>query len=218
MQIGYEKYLQNPTKLVTPKRNDLYKSYLDSLIRVWKDEKSLIKLTRQDFFDGQVNADLDHQWAEAETKMLLDFCKKNGFIFDQKFTEHLDFETVIEGHFLVDFRQMYRSYNYHFFNTYDIETLESVPFPELYSRPQEVEALIMRDIQKAIQSGITIKFDLPKHKLKETYGDNRRIFEMETMYTTPVYNENGEIVGVFSSYRAREHYMFISAPQPETAL
>jgi hypothetical protein len=88
--------------------------------------------------------------------------------------------------------------------SYDLMTLATVPFPELYSRPQSAQDAIVSQFSEMLTGKFTTtQFKCEPHILKETFLGNNRRFLITPKWITPLI-KNGKVAAVSLVINAKE--------------
>lgn len=118
---------------------------------------------------------------------------------DNSILEVLDKRDNIEIYDISTFAQTYANDNFFRQSQYNVATLISRPFFELYERDLSVTNMILKQVQIALAERQTIAWNIPKHKIKESQTKDSFEFMVKNRFMSPLQNEKGDIVQIIST-------------------
>lgn len=107
--------------------------------------------------------------------------------------EYFQYGDIIEI-YKRDMTQVYGNLQFMRFCSYDLFTLCTKPFYELYSRNTEINQQIQDCMQNCFSTGSsTQEFAVEPHFLREQHLNNKKVFKVHPKWISPLRGANGEI-------------------------
>lgn len=105
-----------------------------------------------------------------------------------------------------EFIQLYRNLVFMKFSSFDLLTLATTPFIELYSRPTEVQDQLVSFLMEAFElCKHTTPFAVPTHILRERAIDSRTFFEVNPKWISPLRDSSGDLKALVLTNTCRRH-------------
>jgi len=148
---------------------------------------------------------------DAEIDMALYYLTDSGFYSKYDIAEILK----TSGHYVfeiydLDYNQIYRSFSFLRFDTYDIADLMSFSNFVLYDREDYLLPFVQKTTNEAIEKEKLVEFQVPKHIVWENYGpvNHNYYWEMKLGRAFPIYKQcdghQDKVAGVFVTHNTKQ--------------
>jgi hypothetical protein len=119
-------------------------------------------------------------------------------------TKKFEFGDIIEIYDL-NYTQIYANLQFLKLCSYDLFTLNSKPFYELYSRNQDCNNAILQEMEKCFfEYKSTQPFKVEPHFIKEIFLNKKDIFKVHPKWISPLFDSNNQVKAcVLTNYSTR---------------
>lgn len=151
----------------------------------------------KDYLDILLNSNIDNEPPCRVEKIIFEKALKN---LNLKTLDNMDCflneNDIIEIYDIQGF-QKYRNLIFLKFCSFDLFTLYSKSFIDLYERSTEFNGQILNAIEDVINNPKgTIKFNCGEHLIKEKYLNNKKIFKIKPKWISPLIGHSNKVEAV----------------------
>ena len=167
------------------------------------DPKMFDQLIKQVQFQSQILKEVLELPPEVDKNrfMFRRACQSMGLHPVDDIESKLDEGDIVEI-YAYNWTQQFHNFTFHKLCSHDVLTLMSKPFPELYSRPDEIlQAMFKRGAEILEPDRMTEPWDVPFHYIKEVGQKSPKLFGIDFKWLSPLHNHFGQTVAVVSTNR-----------------
>ncbi len=169
--------------------------------------QSILAKLRQDiaFYEGASQAGIGKY---KSVDLLRHFLSKANWSVSEDVLSRLSDQDVIEV-YSPTFTQLFRNMRFLEICSYPILDVYLYEWPELYTRPQAITEALVQECLKSLAAKPGENFfgqSVPDHFLEEVFSAERRVFEIEQKFISPVRSvEDGSVVAMLGCLSANVH-------------
>lgn len=147
---------------------------------------------------------------QDEIMLFNEVLRINGLAARDNVSKYFDYGDIIEIYSL-SFTQIYGNLQFMRFCSYDLFTLYTKPFYELYSRNSEYDLQIKTIMETCFNSFTkTEPFAVEPHLLKEIHQKSNKLFKVHPKWISPLVNKDGEVKACVLTNRCIEYRIAIA--------
>jgi hypothetical protein len=140
--------------------------------------------------------------------LLRHFLSKSGWVLADEVYSRLSDGDVIEV-YSPTFTQLFRNMRFLEICSYSILDIYMYEWPELYTRPQSITEALIHECMRSLQAKPGENFfgdSVPNHFLEEVFSEERRVFEIEQKFISPIRcAKTGAVMAMLGCLAARVH-------------
>lgn len=134
---------------------------------------------------------IDGYDVEAERKMLREAVERLGLVIPDSFYATIEPGDIIEVYSNPpEYKQLYRNEEFFKHCSYTREQMETIPYPKLFWRSDEVQFQVMKKAEYVtLNESEAIPWNFDVHELVENLHPRKRTFEIQMRYAAPIFDK-----------------------------